>query len=325
MPAFLAPWIDRFYTPSEMRLIAALDGRVRPWSETEAIAADLEKRPDETSRNAFLDRCIRRGIIAGNRGTGLEAADFHCRFEYWALFEGWMDLPKQIRQRLNTWELDDYVARHARTAASVGKSGFRRPDQACPEYLLLHEAEALLERVARIYLWPCNCRAMMDGCTHSRFTCLRFDNDRGIGWEISVERAKAIVRQANREGLMQSGEVSLDQGGRIGGALCNCCSDCCFPHQLAVRMGVEKKWPHSRYTAAVDADQCTGCGRCTRRCPFGAVSLGDGPENRRHGETASIDSKQCRGCGLCATGCPSSAIEMQPVGFSILENLYRTA
>lgn len=47
---------------------------------------------------------------------------------------------------------------------------------------MLHEAEALLRRVAHVYLWPCNCRSMMGACRQSVYTCLRFSNDRDIGW-----------------------------------------------------------------------------------------------------------------------------------------------
>ena len=32
---------------------------------------------------------------------------------------------------------------------------------------------------------------------------------------------------------MQNGEVSVSEDGTISGAICNCCADCCFPHQLA--------------------------------------------------------------------------------------------
>lgn len=323
VPAFLGPWIDRFYTSLEMLLITSLEGRGRPWREAAAQSNVRQELPDAADVNAFLTRCLRRGVIAGSRDTGLEAADFHRRFECWALFEGWMDLPQKIRERLNAWELDDYVQRHATTVAAIKRGTPRRPDQTCPEYVLLHEAEVLLERVPAIYLWPCNCRAMMGRCTHSRITCLRFENDRGIGWEISVQRARAIVRQANREGLMQSAELAVDSRGRISGALCNCCNDCCFPHRLAVRLEAEKLWPYSRYTAMVDVDKCVGCGQCAGRCPFGAVVVDRDSKRRRRGKAARIDRQRCRGCGLCATGCPSSAIVMQPFRFSIFENLYR--
>ena len=156
-----------------------------------------------------------------------------------------------IKTQLNQWELDSYIERHRNTVGQL-KAGQPRPkEKACPEYLLLDEVTRLFERIPRFYLWPCNCRAMIEGCNQSHLTCIRFSNDRGIGWEISRERALGIVGEANRQGLMQSAELAVDDLGRLDGALCNCCSDCCFPHQLAARLQAEKPgrcaaiWPSS--------------------------------------------------------------------------------
>lgn len=86
--------------------------------------------------------------------------------------------------------------------------------------------------------------------------------------------------------------------------VCNCCTDCCFPHLAAERLGVAAVWPRRRHRAVVAAAACTLCGRCVKRCPFGALSLGD--ELKAH-------SGLCRGCGLCATGCPEGALAMEPL------------
>jgi Pyruvate/2-oxoacid:ferredoxin oxidoreductase delta subunit len=246
---------------------------------------------------------------------------FHVRFESWALFEGWQDLPDEIRSRLNRWELDDYLNRHGDTVDRL-KTGQPRPaGTICPEYLLLGEVKSLFDRIPHFYLWPCNCRAMIGGCRHNRLTCIRFSNDRDIGWEISRERALSIVHEANRQGLMQSAELAVDDQERFDGALCNCCNDCCFPHQLAKEREAEKIWPLSRYLAILDSDPCNGCGRCLNRCPFNAIHQ----EKKIKGRPAPIpvvDSHRCRGCGVCATGCPQAAIDMHKVDTSTLEDYY---
>lgn len=51
------------------------------------------------------------------------------------------------------------------------------------------------------------------------------------------------MRDANRQGLMQSAEVGVGPGGKIDGAICNCCPDCCYPHLAATALGLEKRWP----------------------------------------------------------------------------------
>ena len=314
IPAFLQAWLDRFYTPTEIRLLQILDKQ--KLSESQIRRRLGPEQPDD-----FLERAWKRGVLHRSDGGGFEPADFHDRFEKWALFEGWQDLPEAMKTQLNEWALDDYVERHRNRVERI-KAGQPRPvDAACPEYLVLDEVARLFERIPRFYLWPCNCRAMFDGCNHSRQTCIRFSNDRGIGWEISRERALTIVGEANRQGLMQSAELAVDDQGRLDGALCNCCSDCCFPHQLAARLQAENIWPLRRHMALLPSEACNGCGRCVRRCPFHAISQekrATGPPAR----TPVIDSGLCRGCGVCATGCPQEAIQMQKIKASAMEEYY---
>jgi Pyruvate/2-oxoacid:ferredoxin oxidoreductase delta subunit len=314
IPAFLEPWNTRFYAPLEIDLLTALGGN--------AMTADraCEKLGLE-SANIFLERAWRRGVVRRLDDGRISAANFHVRFESWALFEGWQDLPKDIKNGLNQWELDHYINTHRRMVESL-KAGEPRPtDEICPEYLLPDEVARLFDRIPHFYLWPCNCRAMVRGCNGSQLTCIRFSNDRGIGWEISRERALSIVNEANRQGLMQSAELGVDRQGRLSGALCNCCNDCCFPQQLARSLEAEKIWPLSRYLAKMMADPCNGCSRCVRRCPFGAISQ----QKKKKGippATPVIKTNLCRGCGVCATGCPQEAIHMEKIRESVLEPYY---
>ena len=57
--------------------------------------------------------------------------------------------------------------------------------------------------------------------------------------------------------------------------------------------------------AWVRAENCTGCARCIKRCPFGAISL----ELKK----AVITPPRCIGCMRCFRVCPSSAIEVQKI------------
>jgi Pyruvate/2-oxoacid:ferredoxin oxidoreductase delta subunit len=314
MPAFLEPWITRFYTPLEMDLLTHLNGKP-------LTADEIRRRLGPESSERFLERAWHRGVVRRLDDGRIAPADFHVRFESWALFEGWQDLPDEIKDRLNRWEMEFYTARHRGTLASL-KAGQPRPaDDACPEYLLLEEVACLFARIESFYLWPCNCRAMVCGCNQPQLTCIRFSNARGIGWEISRERALSIVMDANRQGLMQSAELAVDSQGRLDGALCNCCNDCCFPHQLAIALQAEKIWPLSRYLAKLSPEPCNGCGRCVRRCPFDAIAQG----KKKKGVPPPppvIDADLCRGCGVCATGCPQEAICMHKIRDSLLETYY---
>ncbi len=313
-PAFLLPYLNRFYTDREIDLLQWLGDETR---STEATQTHL----GSSGTDEFLQRAWRRGVVKRLAGGRLAAENFHVRFESWALFEGWQDLPKAIKSRLNRWELDHYISRH-RDAVERLKAGRPRPmADVFPEYVLLSEVTHLFERIDHFYLWPCNCRAMVRECNQSQLTCIRFSNARGIGWEISRERALAIVKAANRQGLMQSAELAVDRQGRLDGALCNCCNDCCFPHQLSRALAAEKIWPLSRYLAELSTEPCNGCGRCVRRCPFDAIFQEKKPKGVPP-STPIIEASLCRGCGLCATGCPQEAISMRKIRESVLETVY---
>jgi Pyruvate/2-oxoacid:ferredoxin oxidoreductase delta subunit len=284
-PAFIVPWLDRFYDADEVDLVLeAADGLL----------------PGARDRDQ-LTRSHRRAVL-DEQDDVWTPATFHARYELWALYEDWRDVPAGIRDLLNEWELADYLVEVGEGIAAVRDGRNADGDQQDYTYLLLAEAEALLRQQRAIYLWPCNCRAMMGRCEHSHAVCLRFENDRDVGWEITPERAVAILRQADREGLMHTAYLSSTHGHH---GICNCCNDCCFPILAGERLDAADLWPVRRHVAVIDAAGCTRCRRCVKRCPFGAVSIGTG-----EGRPTLVDSTVCRGCGLCASACEQGAIGM---------------
>ncbi|MBC7265164.1 MAG: hydrogenase iron-sulfur subunit, partial [Chloroflexi bacterium] len=58
-------------------------------------------------------------------------------------------------------------------------------------------------------------------------------------------------------------------------------------------------------TAVVDRDLCTGCGACTRVCPYGAITQ---PAKK---EPVQVVAAACAGCGTCAAECRFGAITMR--------------
>jgi heterodisulfide reductase subunit A len=57
-------------------------------------------------------------------------------------------------------------------------------------------------------------------------------------------------------------------------------------------------------TAEVDRDQCTGCGACTKVCPYHAITLDDQKK-------AVVVGAACSGCGTCGAECSFDAITMR--------------
>jgi len=310
-PELALAWIDRFLEPDELRLVAAL--AAGPLTLPAAAAAFERSAPPE-----FFERAVRRAVIDRPTHDTVALADFASRFEVWTLFEGWKDLPHDVRRALADWSLARYVEAKRPQVESLLAGEAPQPGLENAEYLLLPEAEALLARAAHVYLWPCDCRAAMERCRKPSLVCLRFNNDRGLGWEISHERAVQVLRDADSHGLMHTGEVAIagEHTPITAGAICNCCGDCCFPQLAAEALGATRVWPRVRYVAERDPATCTSCGRCARRCPFGAFAIEAGARAKgaaRGSASVTFRPALCRGCGLCATGCPEGAITMTPL------------
>ncbi len=174
IPDFLKFWVDRFFEPIEIELVMRLANRPLTRDEINRAFSSRLKPDYLNAYSDFASRAYRKGIINRRDDHRFEPADFHARFDKWAMFEGWKDIPDKICNQLNAWELAYYERQHADQISKLKKGQPREQSLIYPEYILLHEAEALLESAMRIYLMPCNCRSMMKNCTQSVYTCLLF-------------------------------------------------------------------------------------------------------------------------------------------------------
>lgn len=136
--------------------------------------------------------------------------------------------------------------------------------------------------------------------------------DPSLGRRVSTREALEHVRKCREAGLVHLiGRNKLDSIWLSAGpkeelmTICSCCPCCCLWKMLPelsrdisdriVRMpGVD---------VHVDADLCTGCGRCAEGvCFVEALSIVDGK--------ARLDQALCRGCGRCVEACPEGAIRL---------------
>ena len=113
IPEFVKPWTDRFFEEIEIDLVMRLANR--PLSRKEINRAFLSRFiPDPLDANSDLTtRAYRKGIINWRDDNRFEPADFHARFDKWVMFEGWKDIPDEIRNQLNAWEFANYERQHA--------------------------------------------------------------------------------------------------------------------------------------------------------------------------------------------------------------------
>lgn len=152
----------------------------------------------------------------------------------------------------------------------------------------------------------CSCRLSMHNCDRPLEVCLQLDGaakyalKRGTGREVDQKEALDILRQAEEEGLLHV-TLNRHQNNHI---ICNCCPCCCQTLPVLIENGVKVVDP-SRFVAAVDVEECVGCGTCLDRCYFSAIELLEGDE-----AVAKVDPGRCMGCGLCLVTCPTEAIQL---------------
>lgn len=58
--------------------------------------------------------------------------------------------------------------------------------------------------------------------------------------------------------------------------------------------------------AAVDLDNCNGCGRCADDCPFDAITMGPRTDGAAYDTEAVVNTGTCVSCGICAGACPTA-------------------
>jgi ferredoxin len=262
-----------------------------------------------------LDRLYRKGLIfKANKPQGTlyrmcrDITQFHDATILWdGTTREYLDLWKRQTQE----ELPDYI----NMVSMVIPKPFTRvvpvnqPVEARGGILAYEDVEQILKDAGRLAVANCTCRMVDGSCGKPIEVCLQLGKaadytiDRGSGREVSIEEAMEIVRISEEAGLIH---VTMNKayGSHI---ICNCCEDCCvaFGLPIAATTIVDP----SRFLAVVDAEACSGCGDCTSRCFFDAITL----EDLDGEEISVIDAAKCMGCGLCQIACPEDAISMQAV------------
>jgi Pyruvate/2-oxoacid:ferredoxin oxidoreductase delta subunit len=300
----------------EMALVVWLGERTVPLEEA---AAWLGMPPGEA--DAYLEGVYQRQIIHRHRdedgNKSYSAGTFYHRLDPLSMYENWADVPAEAREQVLDWQLQEFIDLWMPVVEQMKAD----PDAARripnSDYLLLDEALEIVDAAEEHVVVPCDCRALVMACNRPLEACIRLDAgarctlDAGQGRVLTKEECRQIVIDADRHGLMHTGPRNWrDQDDLFG--FCNCCADDCYPIRAGVKLGMVNEWPRSHYIAQRDVDTCIMCGKCARRCHFGAFYF-DGTRTEVNGKpmrTVRFDPAKCVGCGLCATGCSTDSIEM---------------
>ncbi|HOS98134.1 MAG TPA: 4Fe-4S binding protein [Deltaproteobacteria bacterium] len=165
----------------------------------------------------------------------------------------------------------------------------------------------------------CYCRHKMQhldrACDAPLEICMTFNTSaaslirHGIARSVDEAECLDLLQQARDLDLVQFGENVRERVNFI----CNCCRCCCEAMIAARRFASLHPVHTTAFLPVVDADACTGCGRCSEVCPVDAVKLAP-VVTRGGGETgvAVIQEDLCLGCALCVKNCPAKAITLVP-------------
>jgi len=311
--------LQELFTEEECRVAAGIPLRL---ASLRSIARNAGLSDDAT--RTVLDRLIRKGLVVDLPRDGRSTV-YYLNPTVIGFFEfSMMRVRDDVDQRrvaelMWAYMRDDPDLGFIRMLAD-GDTFIARPlvneDALEPEVwteILDHEkASAIIDEAGSWAEGVCHCRHVKlhlgKRCDYPLDHCLALGSGAdylvraGIANRIDKQRAMDVLAYARAHGNVQMADNVRNRPGFI----CNCCSCCCEIMEAFRTLPDMTRVVSSNYVAEIDAESCTGCGKCAKACPIDVIELhaAEGtakiPKRRK---AASVDAGRCLGCGVCATAC----------------------
>jgi len=296
--------LAKLFSPEEARLAGSMEAGFEAPGD---IAARVGM--DEPSVGSTLSEMARKGLIRSAR-TGEDRAYALMPFAVGVYEES---LPRMDEELAALFEA--YYQETRGGPMTHGRPALQRVipvGESIPVDLEIFPYERAAEYIERARSWgvrDCICRVQQKlvgkGCDAPVENCLVFAPIEGAFEDseatkpITRNEALRILKEAADAGLVHS---TMNQQGQVF-YICNCCTCCCGILRGVAEFGLPTAVARSDFQAVVDSERCTGCGACTERCSFGALSVED--------DVCSVAPDRCVGCGVCVSGCSFDALRMQ--------------
>ena len=146
--------------------------------------------------------------------------------------------------------------------------------------------------------------------------CLQFGRSaeyakgRGHGRILDKAEAMRLIEEMEDDGLVHEWPYSSVMSSNT---MCSCCDDCCMIHLPMIDYQVPwtAYYAKSRFEATNDIIKCDGCQDCIERCQFDALSMEKVEGHKKM--KAAVNAENCMGCGVCVLVCEPASLLMQTV------------
>lgn len=288
IPVAAYPFINKIFTKDEIDFVDRIDKDIFVKQDVEEIVG--------CNADEFINESYRRGIVSivdETAGT-YRISNFYSRLDIFSISEqeAYGSIPEEGRIALDSWYFEAYYN-------GLDADLNVRPTK--DEILPLEKVLEFIDTQDRpVYLNHCDCRSLGGECGKPTRTCITYKNGinsfvhRGLSEEIDKERARDIVRKADRKGLIHT----VNPNG-----ICNCCGDCCYLFRSQERRGSSGFWPKTEQVIEYASEKCIQCGFCVKRCNFNVFTKTEG-----HIEA---DISKCIGCGICVNTCPRKSLALK--------------